>query len=306
MHNQAIFSFGTRFALRPQTTAFPFACELSLAPLVTFWQQAAASDRSMRGVLARVVQGKLRGAPELLEPIEDLSVIDRHRELVDILMAVAFPQASWEQAYTAALRPFHLQSFYATPSFERLLMAEDGSLRGWVNVDEQTVHHVRILHAYVFVLQQVYGIDIDFEYPLILTAVDPDTGLDRHFRMNFDGRFMEVKTVGEVKPLSDEAKKRLLANLADPQVLMEIIPPERFILHGFAVLNAVEVTDQEVLSSLKRDLIEKESIISNTRFHSLQEKLRTLFKKPDLVFGLAACQGERVFMLNYGCHIEYG
>jgi hypothetical protein len=68
----------------------------------------------------------------------------------------------------------------------------------------------------------------------------------------------------------------------------------------------MEVTDQEVLSLLKRDLIEKESIVSNTRFQGLQDKLRTLFRKPDLVFGLASISAEHVFMLNAGSPIQYG
>ena len=84
------------------------------------------------------------------------------------------------------------------------------------------------------------------------------------------------------------------------------VPPDPFIISGFAVLNTVEVTDQEVLSSLKRDLIEKESIVSNERFNSLQAKLCTLFRKPNLLLGLAAIQGDQVLVLNYGSNIEYG
>ncbi len=164
---------------------------------------------------------------------------------------------------------------------------------------------VRLLHTYAFILFMVYDISLDFDYPLIFTATDPGTGLDRHFRMNFDGRFMQVKTVENVAPLTPEARKRLLANLTDPQVLMELVPPEQFIIEGFAVLHAVEVTDQEVLSALKRDLIEQE-IISNERFDSLQLKLRTLFRKPDLGFGLAAIQGDQVLILNHGSSMEYG
>jgi hypothetical protein len=87
---------------------------------------------------------------------------------------------------------------------------------------------------------------------------------------------------------------------------MEVLPPEHFTLCGFTVLNAVEVTDQEVLSLLKRDLIEKESIISNARFQGLQDKLRTLFRKPDLMFGLASIHDGHVFLLNAGAPIEYG
>jgi hypothetical protein len=37
-----------------------------------------------------------------------------------------------------------------------------------MNMDGQTLAQVKILHAYAFILQKVYGIDLDFEYPLIL------------------------------------------------------------------------------------------------------------------------------------------
>ncbi len=300
-------SCDTRFALNPHTGAFPFTYELSLVPLIELWNQdVSAGTHAVEAALNTTVQEALRQAPALLGPIEDLSVIVQHRELVDILMSKVFPQAFWERTYAAALLPFQLRSFYATPSFEHMLTAEDGSLHGQVNVDEHTVDHVRVLHAYAFILQQVYGIDLDFDYPLIVTTVDPDTGLDRHFSMDFEGRFMRVKTVGTVPPLAAEAKQRLLANLADPEVLMDILPPDRFVIQGFTVLNAVEVTDQEVLSSLKRDLIDKESIISKQRFHSLEHKLRTLFRKPDLCFGLTAIQGTRVLMLHAGSRLEYG
>ena len=306
MSQQTFLPSDTRFDLNVPAKSFPFAYELSLAPLLRFWQQMPTEARSVKGALATVVHEALQHAPALREPITDMAVMAQHQELVDVLMTVAFPPALWEQTYAAALLPFHLQSFYATPSFQNLLVGENGVLRGRVNADEQTVYHVRILHAYAFILQQVYGIELGFEYPIILTVTDPETGLDRHFRLDFDGRFLEVKSVGEPPLLSEAAHRRLMANLADPQVLMELFPPERFTFCGFTVLNAVEVTDQEVLSLLKRDLIEKESMVSNTRFQGLQEKLRTLFRKPDLVFGLASIRDEHVFMLNSGSPIEYG
>lgn len=306
MHQQCLLSQDRRFTLHQSNADFPFTCELSLVPLVEFWQRTRPNDHPVSGAFAARLQEALRRAPALLEPLEDFSLIAPHRELVDMLMAPVFPQAFWDEAFSAALIPFHLRSFYATPAFERLLMTSDGYLEGRVNVDQQTVAHVRLLHVYAFILCKVYGIEIDFEYPLIFTATDHDSGLDRHFRMNFDGRFIQVKTIGGVKPLTEDDKQQLLANLADPQVLMAILPPEQFVLHGFGVLNAVEVTDQEVLSSLKRDLIEKESIVSNARFTGLQAKLRTLFRKPDLLFSLAACHSGQVMVLHAGAAFEHG
>jgi hypothetical protein len=288
------------------TQDFPFKVELSLAPLIDLWQQVVPGQHPVKGLLATHIADAVQSAPELLEPINDFSVITKHRQLIDLLMAIAFPKALWDGTYTAALVPFQFRSFYATPGFEQLLMSEDGRLSGRINVDEQTVQQVRLLHAYAFILDRIYGVKLDFDYPLILTTEDPDTGLDRHFKIQFDGRFMQVKTKGQYPALTETVKKRLFANLAAPEVWIELLPPEHFVLYGFFVLNAIDVTDQEVLSSLKRDLIEKESIVSAARFKQLQTKLRTLFRKPDLCFGLAAIQSGQVLMLNTTSHIEYG
>jgi len=300
-------SLDSRFAHDVHALTFPFTCQLSLAPLIAFWQQTIANQHPIKAAIARMVQDQLRQAPALLEPITDQAILVQHQELVDMLMSVVFPQASWDQAYAAALLPFHLQSFYATPAFARLGMADDdGTLRGRMNMDGQTLAQVKILHAYAFILHKIYGIDLDFEYPLIFTTTDPQTGLERHFKPNLDGRFLEITTVGEVPRLTDEAQQQVLANLADPHLLMDLLPPEQFVFQGFTVLTAEDVTDQEVLSALKRDLIEKESIVSNARFRTLQDKLRALFRKPDLLFGLAALQDGQVLVLHAGAAMVYG
>src|SRR5215831_12827796 len=225
MQHTALMALDAHCAHEVHAMTFPFICQLSLAPLIAFWQQAIATQHPIKTAIASMVQDKVRQAPELLEPITDQALIAQHRELVDMLMSVVFPRASWEQAYAAALLPFHLQSFYATPSFERLGMADEaGTLRGRMNMDVQTLAHVKILHAYAFILQKVYGIDLDFEYPLIFTTTDPHTGLERHFKPNLDGRFIEIKTVGEVPSLTDAARQQVLANLANPLLLMELLP----------------------------------------------------------------------------------
>ena len=70
-------------------------------------------------------------------------------------------------------------------------------------------------------------------------------------------------------------------------------------------MKATDVTDQEVLSALERDLIEKESIASSARFERLQLQLRTFFRRPDLRLTLAAFQGERVLVIKDGDRLEH-
>ncbi len=305
MHQHCILSYEKRYAFDAQSEEFPFVCELSLAPLITFWQQSIPEGHPMQAAMQAQTETVMQQAPFLLDAIADSSLLEPHQELVDIFMTMAFPRTSWDEIYAAALVPFQLQTFYASPRFKQMFTGADGRIQGRINVDGQTVDHVKVLHAYAYILQHFYDIQLEFDYPLIFTAIDPDTGLDRHFRIDFDARFTTVKTVGPLPSLTAADKQHLLANLSDPHELMSLLPPERFAFEGFAIINAVDVTDQEVISSLKRDLIEKESIISNTRFYGLQQRLQTLSRKPDLFFELGALQGDKVLALNCSRQIEY-
>ena len=296
---------GLEPTISAQVKPIPFRTELSLAPLLAFWARAFGDDTSLEGTFARTIREETEKAPELLSPITDLAVIARHRKLVDVLMAAVFPAAVLDREYGAAIAPFQLTGFYATPPFQQLLLAEDGGFRGRMSIEASTLNAKRLLRAYALVLARVYSIELDLDYSFIFTVTDPETGLDRHFKGQFDLRFVEVVPVGPTPPLTDEDRRRLHGNLLDRDFLLAILPPEKFVFRGFTILKAVEVTDQEVLSSLKRDLIDKESIVSNARFLALQQKLRTLFRRPELRFGLAALNGDQVLILNYGAKNEH-
>jgi hypothetical protein len=255
--------------------------------------------------IAGLVRERLRGAPELMAPLVDVAVLARHQELVDVLMAKVFPAASWTRDYGAVLAPFTVRAVYGTPPFRQLFLDEHGALRGRLNVDGESWAMGRLLRAYSLVLEKYYDIALRLDYPLIVTTRDPDCALERHFRFDLDTTFLEVDTVGRAPVLSATGRRRLLDNLTDLQTLMELIPPDRFIFRGFGVVKATDTTDQEVLSALKRDLIEKESIASSARFERLQLQLRTFFRRPDLRLTLAAFQGERVLVIKSGDRLEH-
>src|SRR5262250_3032118 len=282
---------------------FPFRCELSLAPLISFWTQLSAYHELGRGPIPGLVRERARTAPELTTVIHDESLIEHHRAFVDLIMSALFPLAFWEQEYGAALFPFQLRAFYATPPFRRSLMNADGTLQGRANFLQeqsgaQTLAAARLLLAYELILERMYGIEVGGDVPVIFTTADPATGLDQHFRLQFDWRFIEVERVGPPVPLPDTVRQRLQSGLIDRDLLLELLPPERFVLRGFMIVKAVDVTDQEVLSSLKRDLIDKDSIVSDSHFQGLQAKLQTFFRRADLRLGLAAVEGDRVLVLN--------
>lgn len=282
---------------------FPFKCTLSLESLIAFWEKdVVLLHPAMKSVVEKVHED-LKNAPELYRPIDDFSVIEKHKELVDALMGVVFPIASRQSDYAAACIPFNLQIFFETPSMKRL----DISRRLWklIDIDPVLAARGKMLKAYVHIAKQLYGLDFDFEYPMTFADTDERTGLSRYYSFHIDPRFVEIRTTGEPRPLTEDDKKRLRANLMNLNVWKEIIPSHLVEFRGFTVIHAHDVTNQEVISSLKRDLIEKESIISNSRFNFMQEKLRTYLRKPDVILGLVAIQNELVLPLNYGTQVDW-
>ncbi len=279
---------------------FPFKSFLSLKPLIETWKRAEGNDDALKAALAPKIREELRKAPALSGTIEDLAILEKHRPLIAQLMSTVFPSAYWDEVAAAALVPFKFQPFYATPAFDRLMLVQNGGFSGGVNLSLGVQVWARTLNAYKHILAKHYGVALDFDYPLIFTSADPQTGLERHHKILIDLRFVDIIKVGETPELGPEDVKRSLTSSSDMSVWFELIPPECFEFHGFTVFHAIDVTDQEVVSSLKNDLLEKEALTFGGKFDSLQRKLRTLLRRPDLMLGLAGIPGAQNLLREHG------
>ncbi len=285
--------------MEPQKVKFPFRTRLSLRPLIDFWEGLVAEDSGGMACLGPLIRQKLEDSPELREPIEDLTILEKHRELLDLLMSVVFPPAFYESDCAAAVVPFEFIGFYATPLFKTLFGMRGQSFAPQLNVDPEQLLRGRTLKAYIFILNKFYGFDLTWDYPLLAQARCPKTGLDRFLNIALDPKFLEIKALAEPKVLTEAERNRLLANVTDLKVWMELIPPETFEFQGFAVFRAADVTAHEMLSSLQADLFEKESIFQREGFTDLQEKLQIYLREPDLSLGLAAIRGEQILILPH-------
>jgi len=283
---------------------YPFRCVFSLRPLIEFWRRNVAANLEHGSCLVEGLEAKLQKAPELLEPIEDLTVLDRHQDLLKSLMSLVFPPAFWNTDMVGAFVPFNLRPVYTSPSFKRLLLNDDGSFKSIPLMGEENYLMGRILRAYFLILNKYYGIHQDIDYPIIQVVPDRETGLDLYLRIKPNLRFIEVNPKGKLKELTEEERAIILENMTNLTVLREILPPESFEFSGFGSLYAFDVTQSEIISALERSLIDQESIFSKSGFQLLQQKLRTLFRCPSLVAGLAAIKGEQVMLLNVGCDLS--
>ncbi len=266
------------------TAPFPFASSLSLQRLATFWEEAGA-DGSTWAPFAHVVAEQLAEAPDLLADDLDPALLRDHAPLVDLMLSTVFPRAHWDETVAAVLPVFGTDVLYATPTFERLGLFDE-ELHRRMSLDQRGFELGRTMMAYYLLLEHCYGVHVPYDFPLILTLDDAETGLERHFKLVIDTRFARVEPIGPCPDLSDADLARLIASPSDRALWERLLPPERFVLRGFGVVTAVDVTDQQVLSALKDDLLQKGAMTSEASVAMLEPRLRSLLHCPSAHFGL--------------------
>ncbi len=280
---------------------YPFRCTMSFRPMIDFLLRSFARGGEAGGRSQQELEDILEQAPELAEPVREQAVLKRRAPFVERLMALAFPAPYWDSEPIAAVVPFVMRPVFASPLFKRFFLNEDGAFSGRRNVSEQDFERGRVIRAYLIVLDKLYDVRQRFEFPLIHIVPDPDTGLERHFRMDFDFRFVEIRRAGSESPeLGDNERDEILSHLTEPERLRELLPPEQFEFLGFTLFRAVDVTQTEMFSALERSLVDQESVVSSEGFLQLQEHLRVLFRRTDLMAGLAALHEDQVLLLNTG------
>ena len=285
---------------------YPFRCLLSFRPLIDHLREEIRLSDGRTRFGEKELNEILEAAPELEGPFENPAAIKKYQAQIDLLMARVFPDSFWEVERIAAVVPFSMRPVLVSSSFRRLFLEEDGSLKGRRNLREEDFNRGRVIRAYLLILEKFYGIESRFDFPLVHIVTDPDTGLESYFKMDLDFRFVAVQPARNKHPreLDNALRAEIMEHLTEPARLKEMLPPDDYEIHGFTVLRAVDVTQTEVLSALERDLVDQGSIISREGFGRLQERLRVLFRRPNLIAGLAAIQDDQVLLLNTGCDMK--
>ncbi len=267
---------------------FPFKTYLSFKPLIEFWEKELLNKNVYKTSLLKTGLEKIKEVKELNETITDFSLLEKHKDMIDLLMAVIYPAAQWEKQISASVVPFSFTFIYRTPMFDKMMPKGDNFNIEKVGLDVKTVYQDKVINAFLLILAQLYNVKAELKNPLIVKLRDKNTSLTSYFRLSVDTTFVKAVCKGELPPLSETDIKMLLKDVYNFDQWMEKLPPEKFELNGFVTITIINVTEQEVISAIKYDLLENETIISPERFKDLEDKVRSLFMLPDLKLGLAA------------------
>ena len=236
---------------------------LSFAPLIREWEKMIREGREGTRQLYQDLLNKVRQYPELLGRIDDLSVLDKHKTLIEQMMATVFPVTlnDKEDLFGAGF-PFQMKMFYESTKFRELFI-----------VDPHT-HDITLPEAdacgggspqsgkedcmYQFILSRLYDIDKTDTVRMVEPYKCQETGLDRYMELEIDTRFLDVRVRGELPPLPDEVQLGCVkagGGIDHVPGLRTALPLDKFEFEGMVIIRIWEVTEREVLNIIRDKLL---------------------------------------------------
>jgi len=282
---------------------FPFEYTLSLTNVIGYWQVLTNDSNAFKALSAKEVMKKVASVPELLQPIEDLTIIDKHQDVIDLIMSALFPPALIEDKMSAVMMPFSPIDIYTTSAFKKV-MQESGSHEALqAEMDAKVMMDHKVMNAYAVIMQMYYGRVIPLDRHFIYNMKNPQNGLNKYYKVETNSMFCEVILNGELPNLSKEDIKHLEDNIYKLDVWMEYLPPDIFEFQGIVMITLNDITTEEVKSRIKDDLLQKNSIVNQEGFDLLEEKFQTLLQLTDIKLGIATYQKNKGSFINYGNRI---
>ena len=218
--------------------------------------------------------------PELNDGFSDYSLLDTYKDQIDLLLNPLFPEPLQLNEIKAASVPFSFTSFRFTQRFENILKnaGEDYELNVR-NFEDNSMY----VMACTFILSTVYGYVVDVKRPFYFDIPDKKTGTMKYYRAAFNADFSEITATENAPKITEDDFKELLNNFDNIDLWKEKFPLNSYIFKGFGLINLFDVTSEEMLSSIKANLLAGEDDL----IFKLQSNLRDFYSIKDLRLGFS-------------------
>ncbi len=275
---------------------------ISFNKLLDYYDDLAKSDDAFLAAKAKRVLAAQAPYPELRDGFTDLTLLQKHKAVIDIILEDAFSDLLGSNEIKVASLPYDNTIFSASKRFQKILTEAGPDFEPKIRNQEEEVNYIM---AAVVVLNFYYGFKLDFSRPYFYDIPDAQ-GVMHHYRILYNADFLELFPTDKAKELTQDDVDELLENYDNLELWKEKIPPSSFVSKGFVISNMFDVTAEHSISEIKSALISNEKEKEGDTFmNNLQETFRSFFRLKDISVGFVAfndLQGQ--FECVHGSGIE--
>ncbi|KGO85630.1 hypothetical protein Q765_15585 [Flavobacterium rivuli WB 3.3-2 = DSM 21788] len=258
----------------------PLIAKISFHKVLEALEEIAESDVDYRSDYAKALLRHTAPYPELRDGITDLSLLDKHEQLIRNLLADLFPTALTNNEIKAAAIPFFNFTFNHTARFKKILAnaGEDFDME-IRNFDD----HQFYVFCCCLILNDHYGCHLDISKPLFYDIPDAD-GIMKHYRILYNGDFLDFIPTDKAVSLTPEDISKLIDNFDNLDLWKEKFPEGSWISKGFGIVSLFDATTESAISNLKSSLLVSDELkeVKKANFENI---FRSIYRISDLKIG---------------------
>lgn len=260
----------------------PFKVYISFKKYLDVLEHIRYNDRlEYRVNYAESLIEKTKNFQELKDGFQDTSLLEKHDELIRLLLADLFPTGLTNNEIKAASIPLSDITFNYTERFKDILKDAGKDFEIELrNIDDDEFY----VFCCCLILQSYFKRDIKTTLPFYYDIPNRQ-GIMKHYKITVNSDFTEVYPTEQAKIPSDDILNMLLENIDDVNLWKKFFPSQSWILKGFTIISLVDCTSEVALSDLKSSMIQidPENLKPD---ENLIEIFKSYFDVPALNFGL--------------------
>ncbi len=261
---------------------------LSFKPLITALKKNIASGNpGVQKLYGRVVT-EFESYPELLGNITDLSVIDKHTELIEELLAAIFPPtASAHDCLYAVALPFKFQTVYTSKLFRHLFIKPGtNEIKVPEDANGKNLNDEKFQFACGMVLKKYCGYNNPETSGWIHAYKDSHSGTTKYLELQMDARFIDVNPEGEMPKMPESIVWQHSNRIKSIDELVQQVPLDKFVFDGISIVRVNDVTADEVISRVKSSLLNINAFSDDSVYTELETLIQSLIGLKGLKIGI--------------------
>lgn len=263
----------------------PIQRVISFNKLLEYYDELVKSEDEFLAAKAKRVLDAQAPYPELRDGFTDLTLLSKHRKVVEIIFEDTFADILGSNEIKVASLPYDNFIFNSSKRFQKILADAGPGFEPKIRNQEEDFNYIM---AAVVVLNFYYGFKLDFSRPYFYDIPDA-AGVMHHYRILYNADFLELEATDKAKDLKQEDIDELLENYDNIELWKEKIPPGSFVAKGFVISNMFDVTAEHSISEIKSGLISNEKENGEESFMDfMQETFRSFFRLKDVKVGFVA------------------
>ncbi|RLD22317.1 MAG: GAF domain-containing protein, partial [Bacteroidetes bacterium] len=234
-------------------------------------------------IYAKTLLQEVEQFPILKEGFEDLTLIKKYREPIDKLSRVLFPDSLLSNEIKALIPPFMFEPIYSSTRFDSIIKTSDFDFSLYLKDTSADQFYQQSCY---FILADYFGYPIRINRPMLIEVENKEQEVMRTYRMTINGDLIEHIPTDKAVDITRKDFEELLDNYNDIELWKKKFPPNSWIMRGVFIVNLVDVTIDQSLSTITSNLLNRPS----DSFENIKKGLRSLFNNNCIETGMVTFQ----------------